>query len=795
MSRASTHNVCQQRGWPMRTHSTRHSLFHVLAGLAIAALPLVSMPAHAVEVTSIQVNATDDETVVNVVLSDGAEGAAVSTFTMSNPDRVVIDIADATMEDDVADVEATGSLVERIEVESIRDAQGTIGRIEVFLAGPVEHTVAVDGGSVRLTLTSLSGFGEDEVAEALDDELEVPFTPSGPDQLVDGPTISSLDFKYKRETNSVLIGLHRLSGFDHSQPNAKTILIDIPGAYVPQSLRRVLDIGEFMSPVRMVRAYPTSRGARVAITLRREVEFRVFSPAGTDLIIAEFQVPQDMRDEYVAAHQDYSSVGPSSPDAAIRNAYQEEIVIGMGGRTLSPQTAWGRGGGSRDPASLLGMASGFMFDSSSATAMPYAGRRISLDFVNADIHSIFRLISHVSRLNIVSGDDVAGTVTVRMEDVPWDQALAAVLQAKGLGSQRFGNIVRVAPIETIKAEQQSALEAKRAHEELQDLSLLVVPLDFASAPGVQQQVSALVSQRGTVEVDKRGNQLIVKETEARLAQIRELIRHLDKQTPQVLIEARVVEANSSYTRSLGIQWGGEMDASTNTGYSTGLFFPNNVGASGGIARGTDGQALFYSANQDNLLVDLGPEGSSGAMSFHLGSIPGLIDLDARLAAMESDGFGKVISSPRVTTVDNTSASILQGQKIPFLSTSAGGTQVKYINAALELSVTPHITTDNKVKLAVSVKNDRADFSVLVQGQPAISIKQISTELMVQDGDTTVIGGVFATEESGNKKSVPGFSKIPLLGFLFKNSTRSTTRNELLVFITPRIVTRGIVTSD
>jgi type IV pilus assembly protein PilQ len=181
-----------------------------------------------------------------------------------------------------------------------------------------------------------------------------------------------------------------------------------------------------------------------------------------------------------------------------------------------------------------------------------------------------------------------------MVDVPWDQALAAVLQAKGLGSQRFGNIVRVAPIETIKAEQQAALEAKRAQDELADLSVLVVPLDYASAPDLQGQVGSLISDRGRVQLDERGNQLIVQETESRLAQIRELIRHLDKQTPQVMIEARVVEASSIFIKSFGIQWGGEMDASTATGYSTGLFFPNNVGMSGGMSQ--QGDFLFYLVN-------------------------------------------------------------------------------------------------------------------------------------------------------------------------------------------------------
>ena len=772
--------------------------------LLVSSIPGVTSDALAVNVEGVELVPGDDTTVL-IYLSENSEGAAVSSFTMSDPPRVIVDIADVRAVDGLSELTGEGGLVESILVSTIEDEVGVITRVEVFLGEETGHTFSVEGEMVRVTMDAPSGSPPAVASgDAVQDALLGSSTPtltarergrSGPDQLVDGPTLTSLDFEYNQDSNAVLIGARSVVDVTETRPNPKTILIDFPGAYVPKSLRRVLDTSDFVSPIRMVRAYSTSSGARVAISLRVAAEYALAST--DDGYTVTFDVPPGMQEEYVAARtatQDFGAVGPSSPDEPIVNAYSEEIVIGSAGRTVSPNSAWGTGGGSSNPAALLGMASGFQIDSSSAASLPYSGRRISLDFVNADIHSIFRLISHVSRLNIVSGDDVSGRVTVRMVDVPWDQALAAVLQAKGLGSQRFGNIVRVAPIETIKAEQQAALDAKRAQDELADLSVLVVPLDYASAPALQGQVENLLSDRGRVQLDKRGNQLIVQETETRLAQIRELIRHLDKQTPQVMIEARVVEANSVFIKSFGIQWGGEVDASTATGYSTGLFFPNNVGMSGGIDRNAGGP-IFYSANQPNLLVDLPSSGSTGSVAFHLGSIPGLVDLDARLSAMESDGWGKVISSPRVTTVDNASATILQGQKIPFLSTSSGGTQVKYINAALDLTVTPHITTDNKVKLNVAVKNDRADFSVLVQGQPAISIKQVNTELLVQNGDTTVIGGVFATEESQSKSLVPGLSKIPLLGFLFKNSTRNQKRNELLIFITPRIVTRSIVSSE
>ena len=773
--------------------------------LSLATAPGMMSDAWAVDVEGVEIVAGASPDVL-IHLTEGSDGAAVSSFTMGDPARVIVDIADVRAIDGLSELSGDGGLIEEILVSTIEDEAGVITRVEVFLAQETDHTFSVEGGMIRVSLDGPEGTSDDAVVatDAMQDALAGNAAPrisarergrSGPDQLVDGPSLTSLDFEYGQDTNSVVIGTQFISEVNDSRPNPKTVLIDFPGAFVPTSLRRVLDTGDFISPIRMVRAYSTSSGARVAISLRVAADYSI--DREQDGLKIHFNLPAGMQEEYIAARtstQDFGAVGPSSSEGPITNAYQEEIVIGSGGRTVSPNSAWGTGGGSSNPAALLGMASGFQVDSSTAASLPYSGRRISLDFVNADIHSIFRLISHVSRLNIVSGDDVSGRVTVRMVDVPWDQALAAVLQAKGLGSQRFGNIVRVAPIETIKAEMQAAREAKRAQDELADLSVLVVPLDYASAPLLQGQVENLLSDRGKVQLDQRGNQLIVQETETRLAQIRELIRHLDKQTPQVMIEARVVEANSVYIKSFGIQWGGEVDASTATGYSTGLFFPNNVGMSGGIDR-SGGGPVFYSANQPNLLVDLPASGSTGSVAFHLGSIPGLVDLDARLSAMEADGWGKVISSPRVTTVDNASATILQGQKIPFLSTSSGGTQVKYINAALDLTVTPHITTDNKVKLNVAVKNDRADFSVLVQGQPAISIKQVNTELLVQNGDTTVIGGVFATEESQSKSLVPGLSKIPLLGFLFKNSTRNQKRNELLIFITPRIVTRSIVSSE
>lgn len=808
-----------------------HAVARMVRGIGafglVLGLALLTNPVDAQEARVESVTVSEADRTVVLTLDRAAQGTAVSSFTMTDPHRVIVDIADAQLAAGVGTVAVSGSLVERIESESFDDGKGLITRVRIYLSQAAEPRVVTDGGTIRVVLDP-SGQAEDPIARALtgggaaassgsssSGSASAVYTvpgqytqasdsagglPSGPclsgsgcddAALPGGPRIKALDFNHDDSTSRVVIGLVGSPETKASQPSSNLIVVDIPRAFVPESLRRVVDTSQFYSPVSSVRAYPTSTGARVAINLRSATQYELRTGSDGELIV-EVAVPPYMRTQAEAGRQGFSEVAPAGPaDEGLKSAYANELYIGSGGQTQQPQSAFNQGVGVGDPSSMLGMSGGFMVDQSATTQTSYTGRKISLDFVNADIHSIFRLISSVSRLNIVAGDDVKGNVTVRLEDVPWDQALAAILQAKGLGSQRYGNIVRVAPIETIKAEQQAKVESKRAIEELKEVNMMVIPLNYATGSSITEQLRKMVTSKGSVEVDTRTNQIIVRETDDRLAQIRELVRQLDLNTPQVLIEARVVEANANFTRSMGIQWGGSFDASTTTGYPTGLFFPNSVRTNGGIS--TDGGEVFFSEAQagESLLVDLGsPAGSAGAINLSLGSIPGLIDLDARLSAIESEGWGKVVSSPRVTTVDNEEAKIVQGTRIPYLSTSAGGTQVQFIEAALELAVTPHVTSDNKIFMKVEVTNNRADFAQQVQGQPAIIIKEASTEVLVANGDTTVIGGVFSTEESKSNTRVPGFSKIPLLGYLFRNSSVTDSRNELLVFITPHIVTRG-----
>ena len=746
-----------------------------------------------------------DPNVINVMLSEDVEGSAISWSFLSDPERFVLDIADASLGDPLDYINTT-ELVTEVAAEEMEDAAGSILRLSLTLSSPVEHDVQRQGSQITITLAATDTF-EDPLLAAIEEteNYESGVTAlgrplSGPElSAAAPPTVSTLDFENLDDMSRVIIGTNGYIDITTERPEPNLIVVDLAGASLAPSLERPLDVSNFISPVRMVRAYRTRSGTRVAVNLRRTSEYSV-TRISENVIFLDIEIPESMKSELLLEAQSFTAAAPSTPETSgsegLRSAYQQELLIGAKGRTVDPQSVFGRGSGAGDPSSLMGMAAGFMFDTYSSADLPYSGQRINIDLVNADIHSVFRLISHVSRLNIVAGDDVSGRVTVRLESVPWDQAFAAILQAKGLGSQRFGNIVRIAPIETIKSEQQSQLEAKRAADELEELQLYVVPLNYAQAKDISAQVETALSSRGSLEVDSRSNQLIIHDTEDNLAQVRELVRQLDRQTPQVLIEARIVEATSKFTKGLGIQWGGELDASSYTGYATGLYFPNSIGVQGGIEQGGMGMAHWFERGAENVAAELGsPVGTTSSIALNLGSISGLIDLDARLTAMEQEGWGKIVSTPRVIAMDNEEAYIKQGSRIPYLSTSAGGTKVQFVTAALELTVTPHITSDNRVFLQISVTNNRADFSQTIQGQPAIQIKEAETALLVGNGETKVIGGVCATERSWSQDRIPFLSRIPLLGYLFKNSGAVESRNEMLVFITPRILMQAMSSSN
>lgn len=451
-----------------------------------------------------------------------------------------------------------------------------------------------------------------------------------------------------------------------------------------------------------------------------------------------------------------------------------------------------------DSEEAASFVSGALMQTKTVGGQKFSGRRIDLDFKDADIHNILRLLSEVGGVNVVTSDDVSGSVTIRMRDVPWDQALDVILQAKGLGAERRGNLIRVAPNDVLEKERELAIARQKQQIELAPLETRLVPVSYATAKDLQPRVHEVMSPRGNVSVDERTNVLIVRDIVDNLDDVEELVRTLDTQTPQVLVEARIVEATSNYVRDVGIQWGGDVSLNQAFGNQTGLVFPSNVGIAGGAydSSSTPTQGLSPLAAQTavpNFAVNLpaaAGAGAGGALGLTLGSVDGNYNLNVRLSAAESTGSVKIISSPRVLTLDNHAARISQGTQIPYSQVSAQGVQTAFQTAVLELNVTPHVTADGSVAMKVNVTRNEPDFTRTgANGQPTILKREAQTELLVSDGHTAVIGGIYTRNSGRTVDQVPLFGDIPIIGLIFQRRRLLDTRNELLIFLTPRIVNR------
>ena len=424
----------------------------------------------------------------------------------------------------------------------------------------------------------------------------------------------------------------------------------------------------------------------------------------------------------------------------------------------------------------------------------YVGKRVSFEFKDIDIHNLLRLIAEVSKKNIVVADDVQGKVSIRLRNVPWDQALELILRSKGLGKEELGNIVRVAPLKALEEEAKLREERRKSMIRQEELVVQLIPVNFAAATDMAARVKDVLSDRGTVTVDARTNVLIVRDILSNIGRARSLVQKLDTQTPQVMIESRIVEANTSFSKQIGVQWGGGAQAATGTGNPTGLVFPYNVVARGGVSGSAPGLP-----DTPNFAVNLPAavgSGSGGAIGMVFGSAGGAAALNLRLSALENQGSVKTISAPKVTTLDHSTARISQGVSIPFSQTSAAGVNTTFVEARLSLEVTPHVTQSGSVLMNIRAENNQPDqANTGANGQPAIQRKEANTQVLVKDGDTTVIGGIYVRRGSSSTAMVPFLGKLPLLGFFFRNTTEFDNRQELLIFITPRIVNRQTIAQN
>ncbi len=552
--------------------------------------------------------------------------------------------------------------------------------------------------------------------------------------------VNRIDFvMLKGRKSRVIVGTTDKVRFETAKPSDKRLLLKLFNTKIPKFQKRPLITTRFKSAVDRVVPVQTARmgdTAVIAIQLREAVPYRV-----------------EQKENVLVVELDPSTV-PPRPLPDVKAPKWQEVMKEAEAEIVREAEV---------PPEVPVLTE---------TGKVYAGQKISLDFQDADIRHVFRILHEISGKNFVIGNDVKGRVTLKLDSVPWDQVLDLILKMNKLGCVEEGNVVRIAKLSTLEAENKALrakAEAEQAAQELAPSVTAYISINYADASSIKTHLDEIKTDRGKVTIDQRTNMIIMKDIQSVIDDATEVVKTLDVVTPQVMIEARIVEANTDYSRELGIRWGG--------GYGR-----TKDGDTHTVFGGVDGVTT-------NWAVYLPPAGPTSGIAYTFERLTGNHPfwLGANLQAMESEGKGKIISSPRVLTLDNKTAYIEQGLEIPYQVLEEGAYSLKWQSAVLRLDVTPHITPDRRIAMKIVAKKDAPDRSIIVMGAPAIDKKEAGTELLVNDGDTIVIGGIITKEITLTKSGVPGFSKIPLIGWLFRSESKTEQERELLIFVTPTIV--------
>jgi type IV pilus assembly protein PilQ len=550
-------------------------------------------------------------------------------------------------------------------------------------------------------------------------------------------TVENVDFRRGEDGQSrVIISLDQDSSNISVNSREGGLSVDVFDTKLPEALNQRLDVMDFATPVQVIDSGEIASAVRVELEITGLYEHMAYQ-SGNDWII------------------EVSELAVTSIDASqeVLDFYEEK---------------------------------------------EYEGARVTFNFQDIPVRSVLQLIADVSDLNIVVADNVSGNLTLRLTNVPWDQALDIVLDARNLDMRENGNVIWIAPTADIAAREQQLLQAMRDRRELEPLATALISVSYATAEDLQSLIdqsrsnaggggggadAGLLSDRGTVAIDARTNTLMVTDTPDRIEAIQKLIRDLDRPVRQVQIESRIVIANSDFAHAIGVRFG-----------VTALHDARNVlgmsGNGGAADLVRDEQSLSAPSLQDRYNVNL-PVPDSNAGTIGLSFLAGNILLDLELTALEAEGDGEVISTPRVVTANQSEAFIQQGVEIPYeQAASSGATAVQFKEAVLELRVTPLITPDNRVQLELEIKQDTVG-EIYQTGRggsvPSIDTRELSTSVLVNNGETVVLGGIFQDERQRQEDRVPYLSAIPVLGNLFKRRANQTKKRELLMFVTPTIV--------
>jgi type IV pilus assembly protein PilQ len=671
-----------------------------------------------------------------------------ASFSVNTPPRVALDFADTGNEAGKSSIDLAQGDVRNVALVQ----SGSRTRLVLNLKRPLTYTTAIEGKDLVVALSPVAMPGDTASASA--------YSFARGDANA-SHVLRDLDFRRGKDGEGrVVVDLSDPGvGVDIRQ-QGQSIVVDFLKSRLPENLRKRLDVGDFGTPVKAVRATQQGDNARLIIEPQGQWE---------------------------------------------HNAYQSDTQFVIEVKPVR-----------EDPNRL-------------ATRQGYRGDRLSLNFQNVDVRALLQVIADFTNLNIVTSDSVAGSLTLRLKDVPWDQALDIILQSKALDMRKNGNVILVAPSEELATKEKLELEARQQIAEIEPVRTEIFQLNYAKSENLVKLLTnekqPVLSKRGSAVPDVRTNKVFVQDTAARLEEVRKIIGQIDITVRQVLIEARIVEADDKFSRNLGAKLGFNDLSSTVyrtvgvtdpvTGTATALNVPvygagskvlgNYATLSGNLSGVTDlssqngsgltginaqGLGRLTATNNTNF-VNLPASAISGfspasfAVSLFGSSLTRFLNLE--LSALEADQRGKVVSSPRVLTADQSKATIEQGTELPFLSaTSSGASAIQFRKASLRLEVTPQITPEGNVIMEVSVNRDAV--GILTPAGYAIDTRQVRTQVLVENGGTVVIGGIYEQFERDTVNKVPLLGDIPVVGYAFKNTTRRNDRTELLVFLTPRVVT-------
>ena len=549
-----------------------------------------------------------------------------------------------------------------------------------------------------------------------------------------GNSVTDIDFRRGEQGEArLMVALQNENTSLEVRRERGDLIVDLPGVNLPDKLKRRLDVMDFATPVHLIDSIQTSNGTQLILTTTGKFEHLAYQSG--DMLVVEV-------------------------------------------KPIAEQTA----------------------AESSGSEFGFEGEKLSLNFQNIEVRAVLQLLADFNGMNLVTSDTVTGNLTLRLKNVPWDQALDIILKTKGLGMRQNGNVMLIAPAAEIAAREKQELEARNQLVELEPLYSEIFEVNFAKASEMAEiltttqgqstagsSAGGFLSERGSVVVDQRTNSLLLRDTASNLADVRKLIEKLDIPVRQVLIESRIVIANNDFAKELGVRFGssarsGTLGAGT-SGSLEGLQVPatNNNSVIPTNSTGVRGQ---------DLNVNLPVANPAGTIALALAKLPLGAVLELELSAMQEEGKGEIVSSPRVITSNQKQATIEQGTEIPYQeASSSGATSVSFKEALLKLDVTPQITPDDRIVMDLEVNKD--EVGEIFLGVPSIDTRSVRTQVLVDNGETVVLGGIYEQTSTQSSTRVPFFGDLPYVGFLFKTDLNENRQRELLVFVTPKIIKEGM----